>query len=59
MTVGPDVENDGPPPRVLVKTATLVPAPPIDVITLDPLQQTSPDAPEAAFSSANRVSRTS
>lgn len=29
---------------------------PIDVVTLEPQPEVSPDGPEAAFSSANRVS---
>ncbi|XP_073956852.1 uncharacterized protein isoform X2 [Choristoneura fumiferana] len=61
-----EVENDQPPPqpevvmmnapvlsRSAARTATR-PHRPIDVITVDPRSEASPDAPEAAFSSADR-----
>lgn len=65
----PEVENEQPPPhsppvqvetqqsqavRSAAKTAVRHQRP-IDVITLDPKSEVSPDAPENAFSSVNRV----
>lgn len=53
----PEVENEQPPPVIrTTQTATIKkPDRPIDVITIDPKPEPSPDAPEAAFSSINRV----
>ncbi|XP_063384274.1 uncharacterized protein LOC134670379 isoform X2 [Cydia fagiglandana] len=55
----PEVENEQPPPdthaalsRSATRTATR--PRPIDVITVDPRAESSPDGPEAAFSSADR-----
>lgn len=41
-------------PRDAARTATR-PHRPIDVVTIEPQPEASPDAPEAAFSSVNRV----
>lgn len=41
-------------PRDAARTATR-PHRPIDVVTVEPQPEASPDAPEAAFSSVNRV----
>ncbi|XP_045498515.1 uncharacterized protein LOC123696406 [Colias croceus] len=66
----PDIENDYPPPNENVSQSrmdtkplnavrsaartTTRPTRPIDVITVEPLQEPSPDAPEAALTSADR-----
>lgn len=59
-----EVENEQLPPapsserpvqaQKLARTATR-PHRPIDVVTVDPQPETSPDGPEAAFSSVSRV----
>ncbi|KAM3965338.1 uncharacterized protein ACR2FA_000730 [Aphomia sociella] len=54
-----EVENDQPPPVQLGRVrsgsrTTTKPHRPIDVVTVDPLPETSPDGPETAFSSATR-----
>lgn len=65
-----EVENEQPPPPMPPKPIPVVPLNltdrsgsktatkhrPIDVVTMDPQPEASPDGPEAAFSSANRVS---
>ncbi|CAG9125383.1 unnamed protein product [Plutella xylostella] len=58
MDVSAEVDNEQPPPAppepaARTRTATLAPAP-IDVITVEPQPEVNADAPEVAFSSANR-----
>lgn len=57
-----EVENEVPPPpppaaasALRAQTSVKKPDRPIEVITIDPKPEPSPDAPEAAFSSINRV----
>lgn len=62
MSETPEVENQAPAPLTQVRTdakpsqAAAIPMP-IDVITVEPQPVLNPDAPEIAYSSANRVSK--
>lgn len=51
-----DIATDNAEYNAIERTKTAVRPRPIDVITVEPHIETSPDAPENAISSANRVS---